>query len=44
MNNTNGEQYVFGGTVLWSTQDPVAIANVVALNDAGNSVLTAGIK
>ena len=40
MNSTNGEQYVLGGTVLWSTQDPVAIANVVALNEVGNSALT----
>ena len=40
MNNSQGEQFVLGGSVLWSTQDPVAIANVVALNDAGNSGLT----
>ena len=40
MNNTNGEQFVLGGTVLWSTQDAVAIANVVAINNAGNSALT----
>ena len=40
MNNSQGEQFVLGGSVLWSTQDPVAIANVVALNNAGNSALT----
>jgi hypothetical protein len=40
MNNSQGEQFVLGGTVLWSTQDPVAIANVVAINGAGNSALT----
>jgi len=40
MNNSQGEQFVLGGSVLWSTQDPVAIANVVALNAAGNSALT----
>ena len=39
-NNTKGEPFVFGGSVLWSTQDPVAIANVVSLNDAGSSALT----
>jgi hypothetical protein len=39
-NSSTGEQFVLGGTVLWSTQDTVAIANVVALNDAGNSALT----
>ena len=37
MNNSHGEQFVLGGSVLWSTQDPVAIANVVALNNSGNS-------
>jgi hypothetical protein len=40
MNNSQGEQFVLGGSVLWSTQDPVAIANVVALNAAGSSALT----
>jgi hypothetical protein len=40
MNNSKGEQFVLGGSVLWSTQDPVAIANVVALNNSGNSALT----
>ena len=40
MNNLTGETYVLEGTVLWSTQDPTAIANVVAINDEGNSVLT----
>jgi len=40
MNDLNGEKYVLGGSVLWSTQDPVAIANVVAINSAGNSALT----
>ncbi len=39
-NNSDGEQFVLGGTVLWSTQDPAAIANVVAINSAGNSALT----
>ena len=39
-NNSDGIQSVFGGTVLWSTQDPTAIANFVAINQAGNSVLT----
>ena len=40
MNNAQGEQFVLGGTVLWSTQDAVAIANVVAINNVGNSALT----
>ncbi len=45
MNNSQGEQFVLGGSVLWSTQAQVAIANVVALNNAGNSALTGwGLK
>ena len=40
-NSVHGEQFVLGGSVLWSTQDPVAIANTVAINDAGNLALTA---
>jgi len=40
MNNSQGEQFVLGGSVLWFTQDPVAIANIVALNAAGSSALT----
>ena len=40
MNNSVGEKFVLGGSVLWSAQDPVAIANVVAINSAGNSALT----
>ncbi|MDO8550204.1 MAG: hypothetical protein Q7S39_08660, partial [Ignavibacteria bacterium] len=37
----DGEQYVLGGTVLWYTQDPIAIANTVALNGIGDKALTA---
>lgn len=40
MNNANGDKYVLGGNVLWSTQDAVAIANVVAINSTGSSALT----
>ncbi|MCU0406502.1 MAG: PQQ-like beta-propeller repeat protein, partial [Ignavibacteriaceae bacterium] len=40
MNNTSGEQFVLGGTVLWSAQDVAAIANVVAINNAGNYAFT----
>lgn len=36
----SGNQYVLGGTTLWSTMDPFAIANVVALNNAGSSAMT----
>jgi hypothetical protein len=39
-NSAAGEKYVLGGTVLWSTQDALAIANKVAINTAGNSALT----
>lgn len=39
-NNTDGESFVLGGNILWNTQDPVAIANVVAINGAGNAALT----
>jgi len=39
-NNSDGENFVLGGNILWSTQDPVAIANVVAINGAGNTALT----
>ncbi len=45
MNNSQGEQFVLGGSVLWSTQDPVAIANVVAINNARQfSTYWMGIK
>ena len=40
-NSLGGNKFVLGGTVLWSTQDALAIANTVAINDAGNSALTA---
>lgn len=40
MNSARGDKFVLGGNVLWSTQDAVAIANVVAINSAGNSALT----
>ncbi|MCW8960878.1 MAG: hypothetical protein OQK29_04895, partial [Ignavibacteriaceae bacterium] len=40
-NSLGGDKFVLGGTVLWSTQDALAIANTVAINDAGNSALTA---
>jgi hypothetical protein len=40
VNNSQGEKFVLGGTVLWYTQDVAAIANVVAINSTGNSALT----
>jgi hypothetical protein len=33
--NASGEKYVLGGSVLWSFQDPVAIANYTELNPDG---------
>jgi len=39
-NNLGGDRYVLGGSVLWSAQDPAAIANVVAITNAGNLALT----
>ena len=36
MNNLRGDNYVLGGSVLWSAQDPVSIANIVAINSSGN--------
>ncbi|MBK9097977.1 MAG: PQQ-like beta-propeller repeat protein [bacterium] len=40
MNKAQGDKYVLGGNVIWSTQDAVAIANVVGINSAGTSALT----
>ena len=40
MNNSQGEQFVLGGTVLWSAQDPLAVANAVAINSAGSLAFT----
>lgn len=39
LNKATESKYVLGGNVLWSTQDGSAIANNVAINNAGNSAL-----